>query len=457
MAVTTKKAKLSWGKEDDERLLKTLQEYDNDVDRDYDEDLGEYIAESAFDGKRTGSECENRLLRLHIDGELFATISDIWPSDDVYEKSMVKLKCEPDWEKLKEDVYRTAPPNFRRRKMQNDQREPCEFVETSKGAKLVDSELKETESVTTVNDNLIPVDIFGEIPNGVQKAHLLPRARHHAITWDYPARAVLGLDTMDENVVQKAVLGCQVPRPNNELPIRYPGIRNMLSNIVRLSYQAEVFDTNPQVMIFPIYDLEEAKNWAGEGYDAIVVFDTAYVAKRIGMSTVRIENSKRANLNEINKAGGLASTLCKFLACSVLKKGNDVVSKYQYAEDKSSYEKFRKEKEVAVPFHLEFAPLKPVRKISFEAHDDHERKGHPAPDPMLLAFKSCNNWCRRFSKFRMLAGAEPEDSDDDLSEEGKQNLKDYLEWQAKQEKSLRHNEIMDLFGSKGEGMQFALQ
>ena len=55
----------------------------------------------------------------------------------------------------------------------------------------------------------------------------------------------------------------------------------------------------------------------------------------------------------------------------------------------------------------------------------------------------------------VLAAEAEEDSDDDLSEEGKQNLKEYLEWQAEQEKSLRHNEIMDLFGSKGEeGVQF---
>ena len=71
--------------------------------------------------------------------------------------------------------------------------------------------------------------------------------------------------------------------------------------------------------------------------------------------------------------------------------------------------------------------------------------GHPAPDPLLLAFKSCNNWCRKKAGFRMLAGAEPED-DDDLSEEGRQNLANYISWQNYQQRQSQQDEIMKLFG-----------
>ena len=52
----------------------------------------------------------------------------------------------------------------------------------------------------------------------------------------------------------------------------------------------------------------------------------------------------------------------------------------------------------------------------------------------------------------MVAAAEPEDSDDELSEEGKQNLRAYMEWQAEREKSLRHSDIMDRFGHEGGGV-----
>ena len=44
----------------------------------------------------------------------------------------------------------------------------------------------------------------------------------------------------------------------------------------------------------------------------------------------------------------------------------------------------------------------------------------------------------------MLAGAE--DLDDDLSDEGRQNLDNYLAWAAAQRKKQQHHEIMEKFG-----------
>lgn len=51
----------------------------------------------------------------------------------------------------------------------------------------------------------------------------------------------------------------------------------------------------------------------------------------------------------------------------------------------------------------------------------------------------------------MVADAEPEELDD-LSEEGRQNLLNYVAWQAAKEKSLRLSYIMGRFGHEGAGV-----
>ena len=170
------------------------------------------------------------------------------------------------------------------------------------------------------------------------------------------------------------------------------------------------------------------------------------------MTNVDLDDTDSASVADINKAVNLASEVCQFLAYSVLKKPEEDVNKYQHAGDFQAHKTFREEKKIAVPFDLSSVLEKPVFKISFVGHDDSSQGGHPAPDPMLLAFKSGNNWCRIYAGFRMVAGDEPEELDD-LSEEGRQNLLNYVEWQAAREKSLRHSDIMDRFGHEGAGVR----
>jgi hypothetical protein len=218
-----------------------------------------------------------------------------------------------------------------------------------------------------------------------------------------------------------------------------------------MSDQGPMFDKNPHVFIFPILDINTTRGWAGEGYDAIVVCASADAALRIGMMNVRMADAASASLSEINEAVGLASAVCQFLACSVLQKKESDVEKYQQASDLGAYARFRTEKKIDVPFVLSDLPKKPVFKVSFVGHDVRTAVGsrHPAPDPMLLAFKSCNNWCRKYAGFKMVAGAEPVDEDDDLSEEGRKNLQDYVAWQVGREKNRQHEDIMNRFGREG--------
>jgi hypothetical protein len=405
---------------------------------------------------RTVAQCCTTLMRLNEQGNYFATIEEVWTTSLWENPSIappVDLDVRNNWDDCKTTVCRVSPPTFDRRHLNGGNgRNPKEFFSAAYGASLDSTTVNNT--VTTVNDTLVPVDIFGRSWKGADKAHLLPKDTNEALTWQYPACAVLGLeinnDVLNSVVVKKAILGSIDKKPK---PVeKFPGIRNLLCNIIRLTGQASNFDSNPHVFIFPILNIEATRAWTGTGYDAIVVCESATVAQTICMTSVDVWKAKSASLAEIETAVGLASTICQFLAYSVLLKPVDEVSAYQKSiTQKDAHESFLKEKKIKVPVAPFSLPNKPVFKVTFYAHDDQtldEGDKHPAPDPMLLAFKTCNNWCRKYAGFRMVAAAEPVEEDDDLSEEGQKNLQDYLAWQAEEEKSRQHEDIMTRFGGR---------
>lgn len=387
------------------------------------------------------------ILEMDMAGDYFATIEQVWRSST--DESVLSIV--PDhWQACQQTLCRARAPVFDRYGLPRDPRDPRdprEFVDASNGALL--SHTSVSDSITTVNDALIPVDVFGAISLAADKAHLLPKAKDDALTWNYPACAVLGFDILhaETQVVTKALLGCTDAKKSP--PKKYPGIRNLLCNILRMSGQGLLFDRNPYVFIFPICGIEWTREWTGQGYDAIVICQSAHVAQKIGMTNVKIQGWERATLSEINTAAQLAATVCEFLAHSVLRKTDTQVNRYQDIGDRAAHERFRLERKISVPSCLSELPQKPVFKISFDGHDSNRLGNrHHAPDPMLLAFKSCNNWCRKTVGFRMLAGAEPEEPDD-LSEEGQQNLQNYIAWQNEEVASYRHSEIMSRFGQPG--------
>jgi len=432
-----KKEKVVWSEEDDNHLLWAVHSYlQNHEDITCADDID--WSEIALPNKNS-EECRLRLFMMHQNGKYFATTDELATS---------QISIDPsNWEACQARVRRGNAPNFERVHLQRDTRDPREFVSTLAGARL-DATIV-GDSITTVNDSLIPVDIFGKGMEAADKAHLLPKAREDAMTWDYPACAVLGLSMspVDTVVVRKAELGCY--DHSSQPAVRYPGIRNLLCNIIRVSNQGALFDKSPHVIIFPICDLGFVKGWAGQAYDAIVLCNSASVARRIGMTATTLDETENATISEINKALGLASEVCQFLAHSVLQKTEEEVDAYQNASDRAAHTKFRSEKQIFIPQPISVLPLKPIFKISFAGRTETTGDQHPAPDPMLLAFKSCNNWCRKYTGFQMVAGSRPKDLDDDLSEEGRQNLNNYLAWETAEQKSRQHHEIMNVFGSEG--------
>ena len=51
------------------------------------------------------------------------------------------------------------------------------------------------------------------------------------------------------------------------------GIKHFTANKMKLNDQKTFMDNNPCVLIVPIRTVNQAKNWDGEGYDAIMVVD----------------------------------------------------------------------------------------------------------------------------------------------------------------------------------------
>lgn len=371
-------------------------------------------------------------------GEYFATIDEIWPN--------------PGWRDLRESTWaecsvrvsRTDPPRFNVRRLQGDIRPPQEFRNAYDGAVNTGTHLG--DSVTTVNDSLLPVDVFGKPRVAADKAHLLPKARGDAVTWIYPGCAVLGipLEPFQKNVAEKAVLGCVGQ------DVKFPGIRNLLCNLLRLSNQGPCFDANPNVLIFPICTLDEAKDWKGQAYDALVVCSGSTEATRIGMNAVPVSTAATATVREINVAVGLASELCEFLARSVLEKEVAEVQKYQKSnEEKDKAADFFGAKKIKLPSALRELHAKPVFKVSFTGHSGPRNdRDHTAPDPMLTGFKSSNNWLRRHAGFRMVAATEPEEFEE-LSEDGQRNLAAYIKYAAAEDRKLQEAEILNPSGLEG--------
>ena len=414
-------------------------------------DAEEFESIARADGiNDTAINCVIEISDMHSSrGDYFASIRDI-------EIQLVHLN-HADWNRFYPTICRSNAPNFERNQRPRDWRNPREFVASRQGA--IDSQTSIGNTQSTVNDDLLPVDIFGRSdPNppqngrateGTDKAHLLPKERGEALTWNYPAVAILGLEMANvrHESTSKAILGSykRQQQGENETLVRFPGIRNLLCNIVRMTNQQSLFDQNSRVFIFPALDLDGMRDWQGTGYDAIVLCEDGWIAGQIGMTRVSLSDAKKATLQNLVDAMSTASLVCKFLAHSILQKSEAEVNQYQKSlAERQAHASFRKHRQVPELRGLLSNNFKPICKVSFEAHGSVNQRFHPAPDPMLLSFKSCDNVLRKFLGFRTIAGTEPLDLDDDISEEGLQNLQAYLEFQNQEETSFRHEEIMNM-------------
>ena len=165
-----------WPTDEDERLLNAVysnQPADSSSVRHI--DWGEVV--KSLTGRSEG-DCRQRLQVLHASkGGYFAMVEEFWPKcDDGSDITTVTIDPSS-WDALRATVCRTQPPNFKRIKLDGDRCDQEEFVAVADAANLANIAVRPAdELMTTMNDKLIPVDLFRFNRTAADKAHLLKGA-----------------------------------------------------------------------------------------------------------------------------------------------------------------------------------------------------------------------------------------------------------------------------------------
>jgi len=127
-------------------------------------------------------------------------------------------------------------------------------------------------------------DIFSVLTDYIAaKAHLVPASEVNSLTWLHVVSWVLGLtDFTDYEKIEKAILGvCQKVNPARQADAdtddtknkreTSTGIKHLPQNKICLMSQAIYYDQRLCIFVIPTMTLEEAKNWDGCDYNAIVM------------------------------------------------------------------------------------------------------------------------------------------------------------------------------------------
>jgi hypothetical protein len=207
------------------------------------------------------------------------------------------------------------------------------------------------------------------------------------------------------------------------------GLKHFTTNKIRLRGQAEYFDLRPNLLIVPVLSVDAMKNWNGQGYSAVVIageFDrisAASVYQGIDFGSARIEY---ASTSEIEVARQSLEQAVLGLSYSLLHRINQLEAGVKKSLTLTRLKVLRarhgatNRSGIIVPKPSGRIWLR-VAKVTFEAHST--AKGHPAPDPLLLAAKSAINWSWRHGQQLLAAGEPPEEDELDILAE-----EQYLEW-----------------------------
>lgn len=288
---------------------------------------------------------------------------------------------------------------------------------------------------TEERDAVWNVDIFGaehDYLSTAQIAHPVPAGPTVASLFTDVARCVLAIEdheddpaaNREQTMLQKAIHGVSLPQSNGKLKREdQTGLKHFVCNRLRLFNQV-YYDTKPLLFIIPVMSVDEAKAWDGQAYPAIVIAggaDTRKIYKRIEMTEV----GTTAICRQVEKARSLLSQAVQGLFYS-LKYRQEIVERGMNADSRDMLRelrhKFKTSKSISVPSPLmgptsldaTYNPNAPtlVRLIEFADHGDEQ--GHPAPDPLLLAFRAAINWSCQNDQDLLKAAAEPPELEDDL-------------------------------------------
>jgi hypothetical protein len=384
--------------------------------------------------------------RRLLEGTYYATVKEVWGIESKDYKNNAFFTA----------LIRTKPPSFKGRGTSMDA-----YNETRKFAwnkDLVAADHKtESRNSTASSTKIWPTDIFGQELDGAEVAHLIPASPKNAslyidaVIWalgfsidknlDALQKAIHEIDSdtlqkviheIDWETLQKTIHGAK-PKGTGGRREAHTGIKHSVSNKIRLVSQCTYYDKNPCVLIIPILDLNEAKGWNGEGYNALVMCgefdgtDASKASRMIQMTT----KGRIASESEIEKARKFFEAVILGMAYSLLicfqRKLSflDIASEMKFYELRNHFLNQTGILGVVVPKArpVDTQDLQPVealrvRVVEFSSHavfNKDEAKRHPAPDPLLLAVKAAINWSRQNNQ-PLRAAAEPQEEEDELDD-----------------------------------------
>jgi len=248
-----------------------------------------------------------------------------------------------------------------------------------------------SQSKQMIRDRIWPTDIFGRPDPGGHIAHLLPAGPKDGKQWSRVAGAVVGINHNDE-AMEKARCGVLVGKSR----LHGTGVVHFVSNKLRLHDQGTLMDgKEPKMLIVPVMKVEEALNWRGQGYSAVVFTGKPLGPVQLDNSDAAeaAENYKKAHVHDnfhlTNKCTRDAKTKEIETARSLLHKS--VMALMELKKGAVGGNEVEKGKECSVPASIDAAnDRRPVCLVRFGSHDAYEE--HPAPDPLLLALRAANIW-----------------------------------------------------------------
>ena len=394
-----------------------------------------------------------RNVNTAADGTYYNRISDVWGTADT------PFGAEDDEYLRREFDEAPNPPNLHWTQ-RNGLRPKYPYALTKEGIvnalnlhleAVDDVRQSRTSHGTKVKTEIWPYCIFGGKSGEV--AHLLPAAPNDALTWHMVAEWVLGLKDGKWPQVKLAINGFKAPSEHSRR--EGTGIKHFTANKMKLNDQKTFMDNNPCVLIVPIRTVNQAKNWNGKGYDAIVVVDEwegqemRDICRCVGMN---VDFGPEATREEIGISTDLLSQVVRGMAHRVLARRQNPtrlgelpqqIRDFDGSATTIAFSALNRVPTVKVPVAKEGA-LK-VRKISFNGQATgpgaDTNRGHIAPDPLILAAKAACVWSKRQGQ-SLVAGGEVED--DDFSEGDIIAAEAYIAAQEAYEASLRPRSRQDL-------------
>ncbi|KAG7340915.1 hypothetical protein IV203_024458 [Nitzschia inconspicua] len=396
---------------------------------------------------------DNSTLRISfLEGRYFAALRDHWKCSPVEIESDQKWMKDIQWTSFwrtpeEADSIQIRRYNNRRGNFTTD----FPYKATRRGAQMEDTFAVASDAVgtttsrqdsedsdnpsTTRNKKVWPTDIFGNgyFLSDKDIVNILPAGQSHN-EWMHIAASVVGLDNNNDNnndeqatgVWKKALRGYQKGTKKNSRTVAGSGLVNFVSNKVRMFNHQLIFDGQfPKAILIPTMSLESAKTWKGEAYSAIFAVglvetdcdddnDVSMHHRAVRLNWLEEEVYKcirDASAIEIENAR-ITLTHAVLAMRDFMRHSNAASRINDFDIPKTCqdhlYQSHKHANETTYPLPQKVEATenqKPLCLVQFGSFDDEDK--HPAPDPLLLAFKAAAIWGMVTDKRLLSNGADP--------------------------------------------------